>query len=356
MSLCNSKQVSLAEAVALARKRIEISLRQKKYHIALSLTNNCPLKCDHCIVSAQFGSFDRSQKVKNLENWVCSGLEIYHDRVSFITFTGGECTLADDAFSNVGAVASKFGINCGLVTSGYFGKTETAARKMLGKYPFIKDITVSFDEFHEKYLPLRFPLNCLRGALDLGLKISARYSGCSDVYIEKLKSIISPEFGDIIEIQPLVSSGRAEGLNVENKRPELALSNCLSDGPHISANGFILPCCSNIVSRDTNKVLGIGHITSISFGDMIKHLDEMPIMAILKAFGWDHIVDNVPAIKNKIPDISSCSGCDQCQKITHNPVLVDEVGDWLRSDESLVTFQLALAYREIARRNIDIVT
>lgn len=305
-------------------------LHRRKWHVALSLTKNCPLACRHCIVSATRGSYDRSPETVAMTEWVLNGLISSAERLSALTFTGGESPLADVAFQTLGEAARSRGVPCGLITSGYFAKSLEAANEFFRRYVFISSLTVSFDEFHEEFLPTSFGLNALRAAKANGVTVSARHSGeFNGAYYRKLQSLLFPEFGDILENQALVFGGRAEAL-VASGAESVVLSQCPSDGPHVSANGDILPCCSTIIHHDKNECLSLGNIDSVSFSAMLDRMDSYPLLKIIRVWGWDHVVDNVPELLEGKPLLKNLGGCGQCESITCNSSSAKLVNAWMQ--------------------------
>lgn len=325
--------------------RLVQHLSRKKWHIAVSLTKNCPLACRHCIVKANKGTYDRSAQTAEISEWLAAGLTRYQEKISDITFTGGESPLADIAFKKVGMAAESVGIPCGLITSAYFAKSEHAATEFFKSHSFIKSLTTSFDEYHEEFLPISFPINALRAAKKLGLRVSARHSGeLNGPYYNKLKRLLEADFGDILENQDLVFGGRAEDLP-QGSDPTTALSQCPSDGPHIGADGNILPCCSTIISRDTNDALSLGNVRETSFGEMLDSLDAQPLLQIIRTWGWDHVIDNLPYLRKAHAGVEKCGGCTQCAVITHHPQSAALVKTWSEnSPHAQQSTALAIAY------------
>lgn len=325
-------------------------LSRKKWHIAVSLTKNCPLACRHCIVSAQKGSYDRSKETEALAEWMMGGIASLSSRISAITFTGGESPLADIAFSSIGKIASQKQIPCGLITSGYFAKSTEAATEFLKNHPFLSSLTVSFDEYHEEFLPIKFPINALHAAKALGLQVSARHSGkFGGAYYTKIKNLLIADFGDILENQDLVFGGRAEEL-VGAAEEASVLSQCPSDGPHVSADGHILPCCSTIISSETNAALSIGNIGSTTFEKMLDEMDSAPLLQIIRVWGWDHVIDNLPQLLKIHPNVNRCGGCTQCAKITHDSASALLAQRWAENSAGgRESYSLAMQYLSTAR-------
>lgn len=310
--------------------KLEKSWKRKKWHIAVSLTNHCPLQCRHCIVDALHASYDRSIKTLELSEWLENGLEENKDIISFLSFTGGESSLADLAFDRVGRKAKLLNIPCGLITSGYFAKSVDDASKFFHKYDFIKKITISMDEYHAEFLPISFCLNALHAAKKLNIYISIRYTGSVDSeFYKNLINTVTPLFGDIIEKQKIVRSGRAIDFDEIAEFDESnILSQCLSDGPHINYNGDILPCCSNIISNKDNKLLSFGNIINTSLNQALSLMNHHRLLKIIRVYGWDHIVDNIKIIEND-KKIKGCGACQQCELINNDKIYSAVVDYWV---------------------------
>lgn len=291
---------------------------QTKHHLALSLTNNCPLKCAHCITSALHGGRDRSPTAERLAHWMVSGMAAARDRLSMITFTGGESPLADVAFSMVGEEAARQGIKCALITSGFWSKDITAGVSFLQKHPFILYLTVSIDRHHLEWLPLEVPISAIESAKKVGIPCSIRFTGnISNNDDINLYNHIKSTSDVSVEFQSIVSAGRASdtGADVEEDYIDTATSQCFSTGPHIESDGSINPCCSNLINAGRQNPLSNGYIWDKSLNDVLDYFEKDDLLRVLKVWGWDYVRECIGVSEVAGQNLQLMGGCRQCGKI-----------------------------------------
>lgn len=318
----------------VANRSIESLIRRRgrshRYHLAISLTNNCPLKCEHCIVSALHGGIDKSGRPMELASTLITQLRDTAGRISALTFTGGESSLAPDAFAALGTAASEIGIQCGLISSGYWATTEAKAASFLEKYRFVERLTISVDEQHQKWLPLSHAVNAIRAAQDLNIAASVRLTGekHEQAYIS-IKREIETHFGPIIEHQSRVAGGRASDTPEHSAYEDSFLSQCLTSGPHIDFDGRVLPCCSNIIDIGEPTILDLGNVFETPLVSILDLQEERALDRVIRVWGWDYIVDKLAISPEQKCELGAMGGCRQCAKIMKSSELQKLVEEWL---------------------------
>lgn len=132
------------------------------------LTYQCTRECDHCFL---FGS-PKSRitfTIENLEAVLKQAADM--GTVTSVYFEGGEPFLHYDLLLAGIKMASDLGFTIGIVTNGYWAKTEARARELLEPlldFP-ITDLSISDDELHSSSYPDSPPKIATRIAKELGI-------------------------------------------------------------------------------------------------------------------------------------------------------------------------------------------
>lgn len=307
---------------------------QKKVHIAVSLTDKCPLRCDHCIVSAVYGGKVDIELSIKIANRILEEIAIPKNRIGAISFTGGEAPLARSAFKILGTGAAQAGVKCALITSGYWAPSPAKADQFLVVNNFLRQLTISIDRFHQEYLNLGTALNAVDAGVRAGLVTSIRFSRYrNDPESDELFNEIRSKTDVDIEIQHMVGGGRAGGDLPDDFVPDddQVLSQCFSSGPHIEFNGDMLPCCSNIIHLTNDHPLRIGNILETPVGEMLDPYFSNQILKTLRVFGWDHVASEAGIKIASGIELACHGGCRQCEAALSDEVSLASIDRWQAS-------------------------
>lgn len=309
MSLSHSEEDCIA-APLLKRIRLFGS------HLAVSLTNNCPLRCSHCIVSAVHAGTDTSERPRKLASRIGASLSNLKGRIKVLTFTGGEAPLAGDAFVSLGKHANSLGIHTALMTSAYWARNEKAATDFVRRHSFLNTVTISVDRHHIAHLPLSFSRNAVSALLAAGKSVSVRatldtFDPASEdqLLLKELRST----FPCLIETQSTRMLGRAATLEGVTSRDEVPFSQCLSDGPHIDHEGVVLPCCSDLVAVSQPHCLVLGNVLQEQLEDIYERMLTNFLLSFIRLYGLD----------SAYASIGLASGCEhpchKCSTLVQHP-------------------------------------
>ena len=307
----------------------KVDICQKEYleRIILSITEKCPLECDHCIVDASLKREDSNDInwVKLLNDW---NLEYPLKRVSI---TGGEPFYTSKNLENISKYCLEKNITLGVISSGYWAHSFKKAKKELGKYKGITYLTLSTDSFHQAYVPISYIVNAYKATQELGISCSIKITAENINSIKEnisykilLETISSTE--DII-FQKLVPVGRASSLD-KTKENSLIRKVCLSTSPVVKSNGKVIPCCNEIISIKHDTLLDMGNVTLDNTIDIISKINRNWFFQYLRLWGLQGLVEEVGenvTLKNKLITLAENDICASCFYICSHASLEKEI-------------------------------
>lgn len=135
---------------------------------AIHVTYTCPLSCAHCCFSSSPQNRDRLHF-----DHIAATIDEIPEGIRLIAFTGGEPFLLGDALVNLVRRASGKGAKTRIVTSAYWAKSDRSCEKRLRPLvdAGLDELSVSWDDFHEKFVDFANVRNAWTGAKRLGLDV-----------------------------------------------------------------------------------------------------------------------------------------------------------------------------------------
>jgi organic radical activating enzyme len=221
---------------------------------AFHVTYTCPLACAHCC----FGS---SPELKDSldENFILETIEQIPDYIKLVAFTGGEPFLHGAKLVRYVERATSRGFITRVVTSAYFAKTPAIARSKLAKLTSagLKELSISWDDFHEEFVAFDCVRNLTHAALDAGLRVAINIvqTDNSRWTLDKVRDglgLADPASVKIKESGINITGRAAEKLTDEPLKQIGYLGPCpfILTGPTLSAKGNLMPCCGVIPNTD----------------------------------------------------------------------------------------------------------
>ena len=119
--------------------------------LSVFYTNDCNILCEHCFL----GRITEKHFMRNelLKNVLSQAIEC---DIDVISFTGGEPLLYWDNISKELNVGLLNNIKLTISTNGFWARNEDSTKKMIEKLKSknIKQIELSYDEYHAKFIPI----------------------------------------------------------------------------------------------------------------------------------------------------------------------------------------------------------
>ncbi|MFE4822249.1 radical SAM protein [Streptomyces sp. NPDC056704] len=178
---------------------------------AIHVTYTCPLSCAHCCFSSSPKNRDRL----HFEHIRETIQEIPRD-TRLVAFTGGEPFLLGKQLDELVKLATSLGFTTRVVTSAYWAKSPRSAldRLLQISQAGLSEISISWDDFHEEFVPFSCIKSAYAAAKELGL--TAAINTVQAANSRWTAKRIAEELGlpadheDIFSESPLNLTGRAE--------------------------------------------------------------------------------------------------------------------------------------------------
>lgn len=282
--------------------------------IVLNLTQRCNAKCAHCCFgclpdSENYLTDDEIEKVvKYAES---------HEDVKVVSITGGEALLRKSKVLEITKRLSSVGKDVTLISNGFWATNDRTTRRIFSELSEagLNYLTVSFDDYHAKYIPvdnIKRLLTIVREfEIEVALNMVADKTNKGVGLLEELGESI---FGVQVTIVPASPVGRADELNKEDlyykSVEELDLS-CPATGWEfvVHHDGYIYPCCSPSVFESE---LRLGNLTSSSIETLEKNFYSNILLYILKEEGLNWFIEKMNL---DILDMRFVSTCEICKYI-----------------------------------------
>jgi len=288
-----------------------------KIHILLTYT--CTLRCNHCFV---FASPQASGKISSAIVTQILEQVLPVNSIEWVIFEGGEPFLVYPLLLTSVKRARQLGFKVGVITNGYFGRTEEAAIRYLKPLAQLglDRIIISNDHFHYKNTIDSPAKRAIDAAIKLGLPTTRL------LIVESASPIQEQEPENVHFLQethPLLMVGRAnEGIKVSE--------------PSSDWQGFAHCPFKNLQDPDTLFIdplgnaqfcqgISIGNIWENPLYELIEHfdVDAHPIYGPLAHNGPKGLVEEYQII----PPQEYQSACQLCYSVRR--LLVNKFPEYL---------------------------
>ncbi|GGX95737.1 hypothetical protein GCM10007160_24200 [Litchfieldella qijiaojingensis] len=310
-------------------------------HIAVSITNKCPLECEHCITKSSPVADDSS---KSQVSKLCDDLEnLGGNGIKVITITGGEPYLNRNGMRAVINSVRGLDVKVAVITSGYWAKNYNNAKKFIELFPEIEAYTFSSDLYHQQFVDRETVLQGYQVAKELGKTASVRMCVSPSDLDSPIVSEMRELLGEDLEVQSIIPWGRAKDINEEFKYEDQVIAMpCVSDGPHIDFDGKVLPCCNALIAVKTEHPLDLGNINDSSLKEIYLNINTNLYLSFIRLWGFKPIVDFLN--EKLITKHLSGTPCHTCATICSSSNLFNLVVEWLNEFENKLKIAAGMHY------------
>ncbi|WP_282081091.1 radical SAM protein [Aquimarina algiphila] len=295
--------------------------------LAISLTDNCPLRCSFCCVPPK--------PLDLKDSFLFDVLKTAESRkFKKVGFTGGEPLIRRKKLFEAVRLCNDSGIPWGLTTGlGWTKKEEyaiTVANELVSNR--INDITISIDPSHLKFTDQKIYIVFIRELLMHNIPILLSVTLFKnerqefEKYLSKniLSKLIDSNTSLIkVDFHYVAQVGYAEnkegcGSIIKEKITSKAMRCPLKKSFVFSVwpNGDVYPCCSTYIVNKKNELI-LGNLKENSFEEIIDFAENDPYLWALSNLGFNKIIsfikddiDFSEILNSKFNDV-----CDLCNTI-----------------------------------------
>ena len=294
-------------------------------NITINILSKCNAKCGHCCFSCSPNSTD---KLEEEEIWNILNYAIANDEIKEIALTGGEIFLKEKLVCDIIKKVSAAGKVVTCISNGFWGRTPEKAKQKLEKFCALglRHLSLSYDDFHAKYVKIECIENILNAAVQLPIQIKLNMTVTKEndgIWIlDRLKNSLLG-----VAITRFSAAPVGEAKNIPEKHLYHKLNSNLTmkcsepnSGLVINHDGYVLPCCSPLV---IDSFLKIGNIRNDDIANLEKKMYSNVLMYIIKKEGLNWFVEKLE--KRGIFSFSDkwyTSSCELCRDLFINDEVV----------------------------------
>ena len=314
---------------------------------AIHVTYTCPLSCAHCC----FSSNPANKEKLPIELILQTIRVLDQSTIQMVAFTGGEPLLLGDNLVAAVREASSQGFVTRVVTSAYWGKNLSVARKKLEqlKEAGLQEISISWDDFHEEFITFECVYNVFWTAIELGIlpAINVVQAGNSHWNSERVRNELGlGELGKNLVVEtPLNLNGRAESqLKDAGLRPSRTIGPCpyVLLGPTLSAKNKLLACCG--VIPDTDALVLDPEFKPENLKTAVENGLKSPLLNWIYLRGPYAVMEYISKrYEIPIPEKERIGGnCEACKILFETEALAEKIPDAVAEKEDEVFGEIKL--------------
>lgn len=324
--------------------------------IGMLFTLKCNAKCKHCCFQCSprrkehmelgdaLGYLEQIQKINSIKGISITGGEPFFDYASLKYL-----------FEQVGIS----GLKARIVTNCFWASSKKKSHQLL--LPLVenglKELSVSFDQVHQQFIPKIFVKNAVSEAIKLNLKVvisTTLLSGDIIKHVEEIKNEFEFVNSDNLYIMPgyIAANGRASDFfpfqkfnrdspySISGSRFHFACPHVIKE-PIITPAGELAACCSPSTSTRTGflKEFIVGSLRDKSLHTLLSDLENDLIFNILMLEGPIYLY-NLLFKHNSISvqHLKYINICDLCVQLLKN----DELQDVIQNSKNSIGDELAV--------------
>jgi organic radical activating enzyme len=321
--------------------------RKASRHFAFSVTQACPLRCEHCIVATVSAKMVvRASLTVNQVKRFASEMPALRDLgVERISVTGGEPLLVVEQVKILTEAAYRAGIESSIVTACHWAKTPSHAASMMSKLPHVSHWHLSTDRFHEQFIPLSYVANAIEavraqliktaveGHVILRIVADKPLSDADAQFIERARHMLPSDIP--VAMQPISKVGRAASLDDTVLREGYANTPCMTTGPLVRSDGSLSPCCSSLMDQRHGHPFQYRSVHETGLVRAFFSWEQDCLLRLLRAVGFSPIlqwlrdeVSNHPLLRQNLPQ----HPCELCVKVWEHNLATELVREFVTRD------------------------
>lgn len=278
----------------------------------LIYTYKCNCECEMCGLNC---SPSRTEKMTLQEAKSYVDASFDNDIYSF-GITGGEPLLyKDEVFEILRYASNKGARRMTLTTNCFWAESMESAYAVMKKLKQsgLSHMTISYDEFHNQYIPIQRIKNVLKVSQEINLRVTIGSVVVKNdsLFFDLLREIQEEVLEHSITLYNLQLTGRAEKkYNREVAYRKINMNSCPTGKTlTITPDGYVFPCCSLFA---INSCMKYGNIKHEDLKDIIDRIMQDKHLQYIFDMG---IATYYPAIVEKFSDKIFHDECEVCMSV-----------------------------------------
>jgi pyruvate-formate lyase-activating enzyme len=331
---------SIPLGIRMSGEELQDYQSQHSQHITFNLTESCPLRCSHCIISTVPAS-DHSRTIPmwRAETYAEQLPALARRGIRFISFTGGEPLLARRQLKILSQAAQAVGIECHVVTACHWATSEANAERVVESFPGLTCWHVSTDVFHSEYVSVDNVMRAAAAATKLGREVVIRLS---------LTTPETPEMTSIFNLlreslpnvpiiaQPIIGMGRGASVVTELETADVPAFPCIPTGMVVRFDGTVSPCCGGLVDTREGHPFQYPSPDSVGLDEAHRIWCTDPLIQLIRAVGFAPLI---PWLEEIAPDNRALKDrprhpCEFCVRMWSDPSVGEAVRERISRGEN----------------------
>jgi pyruvate-formate lyase-activating enzyme len=344
-----TKATNKKESAKNTNNNVEIPFLK---NIGLMQTFKCTITCPHCIVEA--GPHRKEEMpLEDSLAWLDQARRYRDGYIEGLALTGGEPFYNMELLKEVANYGRETGFMVSVVTSAFWATSREEALVVLKRFPAIRMLCISTDEFHQKFIPFENIKNAAYAAEKCDIVYS--FAICTPnfedpEYLKIMKEISDITGGDKRKVRISITFpvGRAEKRSkdfeykITSKPPPGACQMACS--PIVFPDGKVMGCIGPVIKLNTYHPLLLGNLRENSLAEILDKAELNTTLHAIRIWGPHKIISLLKerGKESLLPEeyIDDCN-CDICFKMFGNDKILDFLAEFQEEDEE---FQQKVAY------------
>lgn len=319
-------------------------------NIGLMQTYRCTIACPHCIVEA--GPHRKEEMLlEDSFEWLKQAREYRNGYIKGLALTGGEPFFNLENLEKVSNYGEELGFTVSVVTSAFWATSKKNAVDILSRFPSIRLLAVSTDEYHQQSIPFEYIKNALFAAKERGILYSIAVctpNENDEQYRKIISRLLEITEEDKIRVSITFPVGRAEkrskyfDYKITSEPPLCACS--MASSPVIFPDGKVTGCIGPVIRLDSSHPLNLGNLRKNSMAEILDRAELNIALHAIRIWGPHKIISLLKdqGKEELLPGeyIGDCV-CDVCYKMFGNDKILDFLAVLQKEDEE---FQKKVAY------------
>lgn len=282
--------------------------------IGILLWNTCNARCAHCAVSS---GPDASREMSNADIIAIIDGAFIDSTAPNIGLSGGEAFYHYDDLRYIVSYATSRGANISINTNCFWATSDDEAARIVSdlKAIKVKQIVVSFDTYHAKYINEECVVRAISACRKAHLKVELQF--VSSRKTKHLHEFLKDHADLLLNVTcreiPCHPAGRAANMSSSSMflSKDIPHGLCPNAVLSVSADGRYIPCCN-----------AAGHLPSLSLGTIgddqskiYNNFCNSPVMHILWARGPQAFLSSAANAGYSIPNGGYIDQCHLCHDL-----------------------------------------